>query len=116
MAEETASDTITFEDFLKVKLRVGKVIEAADHPNADKLLVLKVDLGDEQRQICAGLKGIYAPEDLVGRNLIIVANLAPRTMRGIESQGMLLAASDDERSQIITLTTSEDIAPGASVS
>ncbi len=116
MSDEPKSDTISFEDFLKVKLRVGKVIEASDHPNADKLIVLKVDLGDEQRQICAGLKGVYTPEQMLGRNLIIVANLAPRMMRGIESQGMLLAASSDDRSKIITLTTSEDIAPGAGVS
>jgi methionine--tRNA ligase beta chain len=116
MSDEVQNETISFEDFCKVKLRVGKVVEASDHPNADRLLVLKVDLGDEQRQLCAGLKGIYEPSDLVGRNIIVVANLAPRMMRGVESQGMLLAASLDDRNQIITLTTSEDIAPGASVS
>jgi len=111
-----ATDTITFDDFMKIKLRVGKVIEAYDHPNADKLLVIKVDLGDEQRQICAGLKGHYAPEDLVGKNLILVANLAPRMMRGVESQGMLLAASSTDHSQIIFATTDSDIAPGSAVS
>ncbi len=111
-----ASDTISFDEFIKVKLRVGKVIEACDHPNADKLLVLKVDLGDEQRQICAGLKGQYTPEELMGRNLVIVANLAPRMMRGIQSQGMLLAASNEDHSKIVTLTTSEDTPPGSSVS
>lgn len=116
MSDEPQVDTVSFDDFLKVKLRVGKVIEAADHPNADKLLVLKVDLGDEQRQLCAGLKGIYTPEQLLGRNLVVVANLAPRMMRGVESQGMLLAASSADRSQVITLTTSEDMAPGAHVS
>ncbi len=113
---ETPENTITFDDFQKVELRVGKVIEAEHHPNADRLLVLKVDLGDQQRQICAGLRDVYEPEQLMGRNIIVVANLAPRMMRGIESQGMLLAASDEDRSKIITLTTSEDIAPGASVS
>jgi len=115
MSSESTPKQISFDEFQKVHLRVGKVIEAADHPNADKLLVLQVDLGDEKRQLCAGLKGIYTPEQLVGRNLIIVANLAPRMMRGVESQGMLLAASPPDRSQVVTLTTSEDIPPGAIV-
>ena len=115
MSTEPAPKTISFDEFQKIQLRVGKVIEAADHPNADKLLVLQVDLGDEKRQLCAGLKGIYTPEELVGRNLIIVANLAPRMMRGVESQGMLLAASPPDRSRVVTLTTSEDIPPGANV-
>jgi len=116
MSTEPKSETIQFADFTRLDLRVARVIEAADHPNADRLLVLKVDLGDEQRQICAGLKGRYTPEQLVGRNLVIVANLAPRTMRGVESQGMLLAASSDDHTQVITITTSEDIAPGSRVS
>ena len=111
-----APATITFDDFAKIKLRVGKVIEAGPHPNADKLLVLKVDLGDEQRQLCAGIKGHYAPEDLVGANIVVVANLAPRMMRGVESQGMLLAASTPDKSQVILLTTREPIAPGSAVS
>ncbi len=110
------SDQISFDEFLKVKMRVGKVLEAREHPNADKLLVLKVDLGDEQRQICAGLRGHCTPEELVGRNLIIVTNLASRMMRGVESQGMLLAATNDDRSKIVTLTTSDDLPPGSHVS
>ena len=119
MSEEPqvpVSETISFDDFAKVKLRVGRVIEASEHPNADKLLVLKVDLGDEQRQICAGIKGHYEPEALVGKNLIVVANLAPRRMRGLDSQGMLLAASSADHTQVIVLTTDAEIAPGSSVS
>ncbi|MFH0983744.1 MAG: methionine--tRNA ligase subunit beta [Planctomycetota bacterium] len=108
--------TISFEDFAKIRMRVGKIVEAGDHPKADKLLVLKVDLGDEQRQLCAGLKGHYRPEDLVGTNIIVVTNLAPRTMRGVESQGMLLAATNADQSQVILLTTREPIAPGSAVS
>ena len=108
--------TISFDDFTKVKLRVGRVTEARDHPNADRLLIIQVDLGDEQRQICAGLKGHYSPEDLVGKNLIIVTNLAPRQMRGEISNGMLLAASTDDHDQVIALTTMSDIAAGSSVS
>ncbi len=114
MSDQT--ETIPFDDFTKIKMRVGKIIEANDHPNADKLLVLKVDLGDEQRQLCAGLKGYYQPEDLVGTNIIVVTNLAPRTMRGVQSQGMLLAACTTDYSQVILLTTREPIAPGSSVS
>lgn len=118
-AEETAppkTDTITFDDFSKLKLRVGRVVEASEHPNADKLIVLKVDLGDEQRQIVAGLKGHYDPETLIGKNLILVANLAPRKMRGLESQGMLLAASTPDHSRVIIITTDDDIEPGSAVS
>jgi len=108
--------TIDFDDFTKVKLRVGRVVEASEHPNADKLLVLKVDLGDEQRQICAGIKGHYTPEQLIGKNLVLVANLAPRMMRGVESNGMLLAASSADRSKVIVLTTDTEIEPGSAVS
>ena len=109
-------EQITFDEFCKVQLRVGRIVEAADHPNADKLLVLQVDLGDYRRQLCAGLKGHYTPEQLVGRNIVVVTNLAPRTMRGLESQGMLLAASNPDHSQVILLTAAEDIAPGSTVS
>ncbi len=114
--ESPQTNTITFDDFAKLDLRVGRVVEAIEHPNADKLIVLKVDLGDEQRQIVAGLKAHYAPEQLLGKNLILVANLAPRKMRGLESQGMLLAASTSDHSQVIIVTTDADIAPGSSVS
>jgi len=110
------TDTITFDDFAKIKLRVGRVIEAANHPNADKLLVLKVDLGSEQRQIVAGLRGYYTAEQMLGRNIILVANLAPRMMRGQESQGMLLAASNADRTRVIALTPESDIEPGSVVS
>lgn len=107
--------TLTFDDFLKIKLRVAKVLEAEEHPNADKLLVLKVDLGDEQRQIVAGLKKHYAPADLVGRNLVVVANLAPRKMRGLESQGMLLAACTENESQVVVISPADDVPPGTAV-
>lgn len=111
-----ACEPITIDDFAKVKLRVGKVLEAGPHPNADKLLVLKVDLGDEQRQLCAGIKSHYEPEQLVGRNIIVVANLAPRMMRGVQSQGMLLAASTPDHSKVILLTTESELPAGCAVS
>jgi methionine--tRNA ligase beta chain len=113
--EPAGKPTIQFDDFLKLDLRVGKVVEVSEHPNADKLLVLKVDLGSETRTLCAGLKAYYPPEALLGQNIVVVANLAPRKMRGIESQGMLLAASNEEKSQVIFLTPEKDIAPGSVV-
>ena len=88
--------TIAFEDFLKVELKVATILEADLHPNADRLFVLKLDLGEEEtRQICAGIRGHYELEQLVGRQIIVVANLAPRKIRGEESNGMLLAAGDE---------------------
>ncbi|GMV96101.1 MAG: methionine--tRNA ligase subunit beta [Phycisphaerae bacterium] len=110
------TDKIQYDDFARVQLRVGRVLDAQPHPNADKLIVLKVDLGSEQRQICAGLRGYYEPAALVGKNIIVVANLAPRMMRGLESNGMLLAASSADRSKVIILTPDAEIEPGAVVS
>ena len=107
---------IEFPDFAKVQMRVGKVLEAEIHPKADKLLVLQVDLGTEKRQICAGLRGHYEPETLVGRSIVVVTNLAPRKMRGLESDGMLLAASNGAHDRVILLQPEADIEPGASVS
>ena len=115
-AAQPAGNLITFDDFTKVHLRVAKVLEAMEHPKADKLLVLKVDLGGEQRQIVAGIRGYYQPADLVGKSIIIVANLQPRMMRGFESQGMLLAASTETRDRVILLTTEADLPPGSKVS
>jgi methionyl-tRNA synthetase len=111
-----ASNLITIDDFAKVQLRVGRVLDAQNHPNADKLVVLKVDLGDQQRQIVAGIRPYYSPEQLVGRNIVVVTNLAPRTMRGMESQGMLLAASTADRSRVVILTTESEVPPGSGVS
>jgi methionyl-tRNA synthetase len=84
---------IGIDDFTKVELRVAQILVAERIPKADKLLRLEVDLGYEKRQILAGIAQYYEPEKLVGRKIVIVANLAPRKMRGLESNGMLLAAS-----------------------
>ena len=110
-------ETISFDDFAKLDLRVALVVDAVEHPDADKLLLLKVDLGAMgTRQIVAGLKKYYPdPRYLVGKRIIVVANLAPRTMRGQTSEGMLLAASNGDHSQVIILTTDEPIGPGSSV-
>jgi methionyl-tRNA synthetase len=87
------AEHITIDDFAKVELRVAQVLVAERIPKADKLLRLEVDLGYEKRQILAGIAQFYEPEKLIGRKIVIVANLAPRKMRGLESNGMLLAAS-----------------------
>ena len=110
--------TISYEDFCKLDLRVAKVIEAGNHPNADKLICLKIDLGSEQREIIAGLRGYYEPGELIGKDIVVVANLAPRKMRGLESHGMLLAASseNDGEKSLVILTTEKPIEAGAIVS
>ncbi len=112
----TGKSEITIDDFLKLDLRIATVKSCQPHPNADKLLKLELDDGTpEGRQICAGLRGIYEPEQLVGKQIVIVANLAPRKMRGEISQGMLLAASSEDRSKVIVVMPHEEIAPGSSV-
>jgi methionyl-tRNA synthetase len=90
-----ASPQITIDDFVKIELRVAQVLVAERIPKADKLLRLEVDLGYEKRQILSGIAEHYAPEDLIGRRIIVITNLAPRKMRGLESHGMLLAASEE---------------------
>ena len=115
-AASATSNTITYDDFVKLDLRVATVIECQAHPNADKLLVLQIDIAGERRQICAGLRAHYQPEQLVGKQIIVVANLAPRTMRGQVSQGMLLAASDPAVGRVIVLTPSEAVSSGSKVS
>lgn len=106
--------TISIEDFQNVELRVATVTAAAPHPNADRLLVLIIDLGGEQRQLVAGIRAHYAPQDLVGKQIVVVANLQPATLRGVESQGMLLAASDDE-GRLAIVTPEKPVASGARV-
>ena len=106
---------ITYDDFVKVQLKVGQIIDAEDIPNADKLYKLTVDLGEEKRTICAGIKEYYSKDELLDKKVIVVANLAPRIMRGITSQGMLLAASNEEHSKVILISPEKDIEVGANV-
>ncbi|MEM9417433.1 MAG: methionine--tRNA ligase subunit beta [Planctomycetota bacterium] len=111
-------ETITFDDFVKLDLRVATIVEAEAHPNADRLLKLQIDLGSEKRQICAGVKAYYDPADLVGRQIIVVANLAPRKIRGEESNGMLMAASamdGEEVTDVVLLAPGKPVPAGSSV-
>lgn len=121
-AGATPKPQIAFDEFAKVDLRIAKVLTCEPHPSADRLWKLQVDDGSgAPRQICAGIREHYTPDQLVGRLIVIVANLAPRVIRGEESRGMLLAASDAPKDanaprRVIVLSPSADIAPGSIVS
>jgi methionyl-tRNA synthetase len=104
---------IAIDDFVKIDLRVAQIVVAERIPKADKLLRLEVDLGYEKRQILSGIAEWYTPEELIGRKIVVIANLAPRKMRGLESHGMLLAASHGENGKPILATFGEDIALGS---
>lgn len=110
-------DVIQYDDFAKLDLRVATVVECVAHVKADKLLILQVELADgERRQICAGLKQHVAPEALVGKQIVIVANLSPRKMMGEMSNGMLLAATDAATQRVIVVSPSEPVPAGSKVS
>ncbi len=106
--------TISIDDFRNLELRVATITAAGPHPNADRLLVLTIDLGNEQRQLVAGIRAHYQPEQLVGKQIVVVANLQSATLRGVESQGMLLAASDDQ-GRLAILTPEKPVSDGAQV-
>jgi methionine--tRNA ligase beta chain len=108
---------ITFTQFKEMELRVAKVKSAENHPQADRLLVLKIELAEgQERQVVAGIKQWYAPEALVGKTVIFVANLEPAMLRGVESQGMILAAHDAVSGNVTVLTTEKEVAAGSTVS
>ncbi len=104
---------ISIDDFLKVELRVGQVKVAEKVKGADRLLRLEVDIGTEVRQVVAGIAAAYAPESLVGRKVVIVANLQPRKLRGLESNGMIVAASVGEDGSPVLASFLEDVPIGA---
>lgn len=113
--KEAADDGfITIDDFDKLDLRVAEVVKAERHPNADKLLVFQLKVGDETRQVVSGIAKYYKPEDLVGKKVVMVYNLKPVTLRGVESRGMLLTAEKGKK--LTMLSTLEDIADGATIS
>ena len=92
----------TIDDFKKLELRIAQIKEVHDHPNADKLLILTVDLGDRQKQVVAGIRNSYAKEELIDKQVILVDNLDPVILRGVESQGMILAGSDENILAVIS--------------
>lgn len=113
-AAPAASDgKITIDDFAKIEMRVGQVKVAERVPNTDKLLRLEVDIGTEVRQVVAGIAETYTPESLIGRKVVLVVNLAPRKLRGVESNGMVLAASVGEKGSPVLAGFLEDVPVGA---
>lgn len=104
---------VTIEDFTKVEIKIGKVLDARRVEGSNKLIVMRVDTGDE-RQIVAGIGRAYRPEELIGKKIVVVTNLQPAKLMGVESQGMLLAASDDE-GRLSIITPDRDIKEGSKV-
>ncbi|MBI4517447.1 MAG: methionine--tRNA ligase subunit beta [Deltaproteobacteria bacterium] len=105
---------ISIDDFAKLDLRVATIVSAEPHPQADRLLVLQIDLGGESRQLVAGIRAHYAPEELIGKQIVMIANLEPATLRGLRSEGMLLAASDAE-GRLAVVAPQRPVAAGSRV-
>jgi methionyl-tRNA synthetase len=106
----TDDGLVSIEDFARLDLRVAEIVSCEKMPKADKLLILKVRLGNEERTVVAGIAQHYSPDELIGKKVVIVANLKPTKLRGVMSQGMILAASDDKYVDVLTVT--KDIASG----
>ena len=106
-------EIVSFEEFKNIQIKTAKIKEVREHPQADKLYVLIIDTGSEEKQIVAGIKNFYSPDALVGRNIVIIDNLAPAVIRGVESQGMLLASQDSNGISIIS--PDRDISAGSPV-
>ena len=105
---------LEFNDFMKVDLKVGKITNVEDHPNADKLYVVTLDDGESGRTVCAGLKEYYSADELLGKTVVFVANLKPRPLRGVTSEGMMLAA-DDGAGGVKLVTIDGEISTGSQV-
>jgi len=112
---EEEKPTVEFSDWEKLDLRVAEIEEVEDIAGADKLYKLTINIGTEKRTICAGIKQHYPKDDLKGKKIIVIANLAPRKMKGIESKGMLLAASDENHEKVILLTAKGEVSPGIEI-
>ncbi len=106
---------VNLSDWEKLDLRVGKITKVEDIGGADKLYKLTVDIGSEKRTVCAGIKNHYSKDELKGKKIILFTNLAPRKLKGIESQGMILAAVNEEENKVILLAPEEDIKIGSKI-
>lgn len=107
-------DIINFEEFEKIDLRIGRIIEAERMEGSDKIIRTLIDLGEEKRQVLAGIGKYYAPEDLINKDVVVVVNLLPRKIMNLESQGMILAVKDEEN--LSFLTTDKKIKNGSKIS
>jgi len=112
----TSTNIISFDDWKKLDLRVGKILNVEDIDGADKLYRLEVDIGDEKRTVCAGLKKYYSKDELVGKKVVLFVNLAPRTLKGIESRGMVLASVDEKKDEVFLISPEKDSEVGSRVS
>jgi len=106
---------IPFAEWEKLDLRVGQIKSVEDHPNAEKLYVLKVDLGTETRTLVAGIRKHYKKEDLIDKKVIVFANLEPAVLRGIKSEGMILASVDEKSDKVVLISPEEEVANGSKV-
>jgi len=104
---------VSFEEFKKLSLKIARIKEVKDHPNADKLYIVKVEIGGEEKELVAGIKKAYKPEELSGKLVVVVDNMEPATIRGIESKGMILASQDGDNMAVIC--PDKDIASGSLV-
>jgi methionine--tRNA ligase beta chain len=114
-SESQIKGIITFDEWQKINLVVGEIIEVEEIENADKLYKLTVDIGEETRTVCAGIKQYYSKDELKGKRIIFLANLAPRKMKGIMSEGMILAAVNKDESEVVLLSPESDIEVGSKV-
>ncbi len=112
-AAMSSKPPISYDTFAQLDLRVATILSAREHPNADKLLLLEIDTGDEKKQIVAGIRGHYEPNELAGRQIVVINNLEPAMIRGEESNGMLLAASDGDA--VVLLQPDRQVAAGSVV-
>ncbi len=106
---------VDFSDWEKLDLRVGEILEVEDIENADKLYKLTVSIGDETKIVCAGIKKHYSKKELKGKKIILFTNLAPRKLKGIESQGMVLAAVNEDESKVLLISPEKDIEVGSKI-
>jgi len=106
---------ITFDEWAKLDLRIGQIIEIEDIENADKLYKLSIDLGSETRTVCAGIKQYYSKDELKGKKIVFLSNLAPRKMKGIMSEGMILAAVNKEESEVVLISPESEIEVGSKI-
>lgn len=111
-----ANEKISFKDWEKLDLRIAKILKVEPHPNADKLYLIDIDLGDEKRTLVAGLKQYYKPEELEGKQVVVFTNLEPATIRGIKSEGMVLAAVNKDKSKVNLLIPDKKIKEGSKIS
>ena len=116
MTREFIMSTINYKDFTKLDIRAGTILEAEQVPETDKLLQLQVDFGSEKRQIVSGIKEWYDPESLVGKQACFVFNLEPRTIRGVESNGMIMATTDEKSGKVVVVRPHKKVTPGSKIS